>query len=679
MDRGCKSLAKARGTVAAMRSSSPLVLAAGAVAALLPVRSAHAYGVGTIADSDDGTAPTPQAVATVVSSWAGYDAETAGNVGSPTGPGSQWVVFDVNHGELGALSTFTAMYDPGGGGPIVNCGGGLVPTTSIWGLCAQMMVHCGGIGCGTGGTFLQLTIPTFGMELIPPPSFIDVTTTHGAFDAGPAVLETTVVTDADAALVDMFALGLGVTGCNSPSPAFFEDVTTLEELADAIDGLCGALYTVEATVDDTLRFTAVTPGPAAFSAFALTKPTLAAPAVVTITGVSDAIAADVNALTLDLSGTVRDGDGIDWGAVASGAELAAALESLDIVADATWSAADDGTLTLTSATGAYSWDEVSLRVVPVVTASGALSAFVEGTDEPVDAQITVTFPGGTLVHAEVAFTAGYVMGEDALSATATSAVALSFDASGGVLALDGAGTAAEYQSVLRSVVYANDSEDPTGTSRTFAIRVFEGPGDDQGGSNAVARSMTVSALDDAPEITLGAGPSMIAAGEVHALAPLLEITDVDDTELAGATVQFEGDFDDTDELAVTVGGGVTGGYDPVTGILSLSGDAHLATYEAVLRSVTYRSSATSGGIRPRSVRFVVAGDTESLPVFRQFGVTVCTSDGCPGGGEGDGGVMSGGGSGGGCSASPRSSTPAGAAALVLVAAAIVARRRRRAS
>ncbi|MEA3043358.1 MAG: hypothetical protein QOH47_1196 [Sphingomonadales bacterium] len=85
------------------------------------------------------------------------------------------------------------------------------------------------------------------------------------------------------------------------------------------------------------------------------------------------------------------------------------------------------------------------------------------------------------------------------------------------------------------------------------------------------------------------------------LAPTLTVTDADDTNLEGATVQI------TSGLSIpfdylTVNGatngvlmGITFNYSGATGILTLTGTAPLADYEAVLRQVGFESTSDSPG------------------------------------------------------------------------------------
>src|SRR5205085_6638077 len=78
-----------------------------------------------------------------------------------------------------------------------------------------------------------------------------------------------------------------------------------------------------------------------------------------------------------------------------------------------------------------------------------------------------------------------------------------------------------------------------------------------------------------------ATPTVIDAG--------LTLSDADSSTLSGATVTISGGFVAGDTLAFTNQSGITGSYDSATHVLSLTGIASVADYQAALRSVAFFS------------------------------------------------------------------------------------------
>jgi hypothetical protein len=106
----------------------------------------------------------------------------------------------------------------------------------------------------------------------------------------------------------------------------------------------------------------------------------------------------------------------------------------------------------------------------------------------------------------------------------------------------------------------------------------------------------------------------------------LTVTDASDATLTGATVAISDGFLTGDQLAYTAQDGITGSYDATSGILTLSGAASLADYQAVLASVAYSSSSSnpnSSGLDPtRTIAWMVSsGTANSATVTSTIGVT----------------------------------------------------------
>jgi hypothetical protein len=90
------------------------------------------------------------------------------------------------------------------------------------------------------------------------------------------------------------------------------------------------------------------------------------------------------------------------------------------------------------------------------------------------------------------------------------------------------------------------------------------------------------------------------------VAPNLTLTDPGGPNLTGATVSLTTNFNAAqDLLGFTNQNGITGSYDAATGLLSLSGSASAATYQAALRSVTYSNNSQNPSTTARSVQFSI--------------------------------------------------------------------------
>ena len=134
--------------------------------------------------------------------------------------------------------------------------------------------------------------------------------------------------------------------------------------------------------------------------------------------------------------------------------------------------------------------------------------------------------------------------------------------------------------------------------------------DSNGGTDTGTVSTTVTCVNDAPVVDLdGAGPgantnaAFIEDSGPVAVAPSAAVSDVDDGQLAAATVTLTNNPDGGQEslAADTTGTTITATYTSGTGVLDLSGSDTVAHYQQVLRSVTYANTSDTPHLADRIV------------------------------------------------------------------------------
>jgi Ca2+-binding RTX toxin-like protein len=236
---------------------------------------------------------------------------------------------------------------------------------------------------------------------------------------------------------------------------------------------------------------------------------------------------------------------------------------------------------------------------PCVIPSASKLAYAEG-DGPVavDPALQLSDADSTTISgATVAITSGFDGAQDQLSFTGQNGIAGSYDASTGTLTLTGDAPAADYEAALRSVRYENASNVPSTGNRTVT---FETTDASSTASAPATRNVAVAAVDDPPVVTTSAGTTPYREFP-KAVDPGVVVTDRDDLNLTGARVQISSFFEHGDELLFTNRNGITGTYDSGTGVLTLTGTAPIARYQAALRSVRF----APGGFRApeRAVTF----------------------------------------------------------------------------
>src|SRR6185503_18602732 len=166
--------------------------------------------------------------------------------------------------------------------------------------------------------------------------------------------------------------------------------------------------------------------------------------------------------------------------------------SLQIVSDDQGNSGSGGPLTDT--------DTVNITVnaandPPVVTTSAGNTSYNENAAATaIDTGLTVTdVDSANLVGATVAITSGFVSAQDTLGFTNQNGINGSYNSGTGVLTLTGSSSVANYQTALRSVTYANSSDNPT-TSRTVTFIADDGTST----SAPATKGITINAVNDAP-------------------------------------------------------------------------------------------------------------------------------------------------------------------------------------
>ncbi|MDD0977135.1 DUF4347 domain-containing protein [Pseudomonas fontis] len=148
-------------------------------------------------------------------------------------------------------------------------------------------------------------------------------------------------------------------------------------------------------------------------------------------------------------------------------------------------------------------------------------------------------------------------------------------------------------------------------------------------------SILVTAVNDAPTLTTSNGSAGFVEGNNTTSTPVvidanLTISDSDNTTFVQATVAITGNLQvGQDVLAFTanpaITGDITGSYNPLTGVMTLSsasGTATTAQWQAALHSVTYTNTSDAPNTATRTVSFIINdGQLNSLAASRTVTVT----------------------------------------------------------
>ncbi len=281
----------------------------------------------------------------------------------------------------------------------------------------------------------------------------------------------------------------------------------------------------------------------------------------------------------------------------------------------------------------YDWDDVSNTVsrninitnpdaTPILAdiESGDL-AYTEGNGAvEITSAITVSdIDDINIESATISITANYFLGEDFLDFTDTGNISGSFASGSGILTLTGSDTKANYQTALRAVTYENTSSDPVDLDRTISIVINDGDNN----SNTQSRDVTVATVNSKPVLSSIESSNIPYPDAAVQITNTIIVSDPDDTRLDSALVIITENLKPAeDSLIYSTLFGITGNWNPNTGILKLTGNNLLSDYEAALRSVDYINTATIASGPERVVSFIVSdGELKSDTLKRTIDVS----------------------------------------------------------
>jgi hypothetical protein len=140
-------------------------------------------------------------------------------------------------------------------------------------------------------------------------------------------------------------------------------------------------------------------------------------------------------------------------------------------------------------------------------------------------------------------------------------------------------------------------------------------------------AIAVGAVNDAPKLVTSPGTGAYTEGATPAAVDsAVALTDVDDGELASASVTISGGRESGDTLTFTAPAGIDGSYDATSGVLTFTptgpaSGAPVADFRTALRSVTF-ATANDDPSTTRSFSFDASdGDDDATPATRGLTIT----------------------------------------------------------
>jgi len=197
-----------------------------------------------------------------------------------------------------------------------------------------------------------------------------------------------------------------------------------------------------------------------------------------------------------------------------------------------------------------------------------------------------------------------------------------YDAASGELTLVAPtdATTDDWVSVIASVQYNNTLVNPDMTTRVLEVRADDG--------TLLNSPFALSEIEYAPnQSPVLTSPSIPAADVTENAGPAsiglnINVSDADSPALASATVAISSNYNALEDvLGFTDQLGITGAWNPATGILSLTGVASVTDYQTAIQTVTMENTSDNPDISPRVVSWTVNDSiSNSNTLFRTVNI-----------------------------------------------------------
>ncbi len=202
-------------------------------------------------------------------------------------------------------------------------------------------------------------------------------------------------------------------------------------------------------------------------------------------------------------------------------------------------------------------------------------------------------------------------------------ITASWDAGSKTLTLQGVATKAQYEEALKAVTFS-----ATGGAllvRTVSVNVV----DDTGVESVLPGTVLANVANPLPPLVTPVGRLLAYGAGNSPVNPItaVDIADADSDFMFGATVEISNNYNNGDVLGYVAPANnpITVSWNASTQILTLSGTATKAQYEAALKAVTFYASKPGGWLGEiRTFKVVVTDDSnvKSLAAFVPLGVTI---------------------------------------------------------
>ena len=251
--------------------------------------------------------------------------------------------------------------------------------------------------------------------------------------------------------------------------------------------------------------------------------------------------------------------------------------------------------------------EIETEFVPLSASATPSTLIIQENAGPTAVDPGLSVQGSEVVTIATVSIGDYESSQERLTFSNTAAITGVFDASLGIMTLSGTASASTFEAAIRSVLYENDSESPVTTTRRMTIAVFT-----VDETVTVSRDFQVLEANDIPVIETSRDSIVVEPDVLPVIIDgEISISDNDDTTLTSGVISITSGFQTGDVLVAPPVLGISAKYNPLTGVMTLDGEALVEEWQVFLRSISFSNDQAVVPEGARVIEFVVSDGVDS--------------------------------------------------------------------
>jgi len=261
--------------------------------------------------------------------------------------------------------------------------------------------------------------------------------------------------------------------------------------------------------------------------------------------------------------------------------------------------------------------DITVNAVPKLTGGGTITTYIENEKKQIISNIGIIDADSNeqdknIQSASIKIISGYQPDEDILILDTSTSITSLWSKENGSLTLNGADTINKYLTALSSVKYSNTSNEPQMIDRIISFEIS----DMTSTSQAITQTIEIVSVNDKPYIAKTSDLTNFTEGTPQKIFSNISVIDLDGETLNSAKISITNEYESgKDILNYTDMLSISGNWNQVQGLLTLSGNNSLANYKLAIESIIFNNTSDDPTASDREITVILNdGIDEGNPI-----------------------------------------------------------------